>query len=86
MQHAEIEKMEGLSVEGVCGVLASKGISQEVIKNFEEHGINGEVFQCLTQDPDYLKELAPRIADRVILRKLVERSGEKVSNYIGQYC
>ena len=51
--------MEGLSVEGVCSLLLSKGVSQDVLNSFEEHGINGEVFQCLTQDPDYIKELAP---------------------------
>ena len=71
--------MEALSVEEVCGLLATKEISQDVINNFEEHGINGEVFLCLTQDPEYLKELAPRIADRVILKKLVDQGSEKVS-------
>ena len=40
------------------------------VDNFREHGITGEVFVYLTQDAEYLKELAPLIPDRVKLRKL----------------
>lgn len=61
-----------MSVQDVCDMLLLKSVSQDVVNNFEKHGINGEVFICLTQDAEYLKELAPRISDRVMLKKLVD--------------
>lgn len=63
-----------MSVKDVCDMLTTKGLSGDVVDRFEEHGITGEVFICLNQDADYLKELAPRIADRVVLKKLMDNA------------
>ena len=52
----------------------SKGISHSVVDRFKEHGITGEVFVCLSQDAEYLKELALLIPDRVKLRQLLQDS------------
>ena len=58
-----------MSVKDICDMLTTKGLSRDVIDHFEEHG---KVFIYLNQDADYLKELAPRIADRVVLKKLMD--------------
>ena len=56
-------------------MLITKGVSRDIVDRFEEHGITGEVFICLSED------LAPRIADRVMLKKLMDNACcDKVSS------
>ena len=56
-----------LSVQELCGLLCPKGISEDVAENFQEHGIDGETFLLMSDDE--LKEVAPRMADRMKLKK-----------------
>lgn len=55
--------------------LLSKQVPADVVECFKEHGINGKTFLLLTED--HLKEIAPRIADRVNLKTIA--SDEQVS-------
>ena len=50
-----------------CDFLLLKGVSQDVLDNFNQHGINGSTF--LEMNEEYLKEVAPRIADRINLNE-----------------
>ena len=50
--------------------LLDKGYSEEIATNFLENGINGAVFCQMTDE--HLKEVAPRIVDRVTLKAIQE--------------
>lgn len=67
--------MRDLSVDDLAEFLLSKQLSVDIVYSFKEHGIDGQTFLMLTED--HLKEIAPRIADRVNLKTIV--SGEQVS-------
>ena len=55
--------------------LLSKGVPTEVADNFKMHGIDGGLF--LSMSEEHLKEIAPRIVDRITLKKIA--SDELVS-------
>lgn len=57
-----------LDVDALVDVLEAKGVPLEVAQNFRNHEINGEAFLMMTDD--HLKEVAPKIGDRITLQKL----------------
>ena len=64
-----------LSVEELGEFLLSKDIPQGVVDNIKMHGVNGETLLLMTSE--HLKEISPRIVDRISLEKIV--LDEKVS-------
>ena len=50
--------------------LLDKGYSEQIATNFLENGINGAVFSQMTDE--HLKDLAPRMVDRITLKALQE--------------
>lgn len=54
-----------LSVEDLCELLDDHSASIDVLEAFRSNGVTGEVFEALTEE-----ELAPKIADRVTVRKI----------------
>ncbi len=67
--------IKDLSVKELGDFLLSKHIPQDVVDNINEHGVNGETLLIMTSE--HLKEISPRIVDRISLEKIV--SDEKVS-------
>ena len=58
-----------------------KGLSEQIAANFLENGINGAVFNQMTDG--HLKELAPRIVDRITLKAIQDQStAEKVRRIV----
>ena len=60
-----MESLKILSVEEMQYFLAKNNASADVLASLEDNGVTGAVFLELTGDD--LKEMAPRMADRVIL-------------------
>lgn len=60
--------MSTLSPEGLVQFLSSKNLGSGVVDNFKENGISGEAF--LLMDEDHLKEVAPRLLDRIYLKEI----------------
>lgn len=77
-----LEKManslEEFDVEDLAGFLLSKGVPSDIIESFKEHGINGQTFVQMSEE--HIKELAPRIVDRVNLKKIA--SNDKVRDQL----
>ena len=63
-----MESLKILSVDELHDFLAEKLISSDVLASMENNGVTGAVFLELTDDD--LKEMAPRMADRVALRRI----------------
>lgn len=61
---------------GLADFLLSKGVPTDVVENFKTHGIDRGLF--LSMSEDHLKEIAPRIVDRITLQKIA--SDELVSH------
>ena len=70
-----MESLKILSVEGMHDFLAKNNISADVLASLEDNGVTGAVFLELTGDN--LKEMAPRMADRVILRRIQRSQSDK---------
>ena len=66
--------VKDLSVEELGEFLLSKDIPQGVV-DIKMHGVNGETLLLMTSE--HLKEISPRIVDRISLEKIV--LDEKVS-------
>ena len=49
--------------------LLSKGIPQDVIDNLQGHAVDGE--SLIAMNNDNIKEVAPRIVDRIKLGKVI---------------
>ena len=47
-------------------------ISDEILENFKEHKIDGSVF--LELNDEYLREMAPRLGDRLKLKGIITRA------------
>lgn len=60
-----------LDTNGLSDLLLSKGLPQDVQDSFFQHGET-----LLEMNEDHLKEVAPRIGDRITLSKLI--AGERV--------
>ena len=60
--------MATITAEQLSELLISKGYSHAVVSAFKENEICGRVFSEM--DDQHFKELAPKIADRVNLKKL----------------
>lgn len=69
---AESVAINALTVSGLLDFLLSKEVSQDVLNSFEHHGIDGAAF--LEMNDEHLKEVAPRIGDRIALKKLLSES------------
>ena len=52
--------------------LLSKDIPVDVVENFKVHGINGQAFLQLSED--HLREVAPRIVDRLNLKGIASKA------------
>ena len=71
--------MEKLSCIELSDSLLKNGISRSVVDNFTTNEVTGECFILLTEME--IKELAPRIGDRVKLRQLITKN-QQVSQLI----
>lgn len=63
--------MEGLSTIELTEFLLENRISEDVADTFTKNEVTGECFLLLTEME--IKELAPRIGDRVKLRQLITK-------------
>ena len=66
-----------LSVQDLSDLVLESGITVEVADNILEHCINGEMFLSMTEEE--IKEVAPKISDRISLKKL-QRKDKPVSS------
>ena len=81
LQNIEIQRqtvMEKLSCIELSDFLLKNGISRSVVDNFTTNEVTGECFILLTEME--IKELAPRIGDRVKLRQLITKN-QQVSHF-----
>ncbi len=69
--------ISSFSVDEMVTYLESKGLPMEVTEAAWENGVDGEVFLELTESN--LQEIAPRLADRVKLKKLQQSQGANTS-------
>ena len=67
--------MKDFSVVELAKFLLSKQVPADIFECSKEHGIDGQTFLLLSED--HLKEIAPRIVDRVSLKSIA--SDEQVS-------
>ena len=65
---------EGLSPEEICAYVKEQipSISDEILERFKEHEIDGSVF--LELNDEYLREIAPRLGDRLKLKRIITRA------------
>ena len=65
---------EGLSPEEICAYVKEQipSISDEILERFKEHKIDGSVF--LELNDEYLREIAPRLGDRLKLKRIITRA------------
>ena len=61
--------LSNLSSEDLGTYLLSKGIPQDVIDNLQGHAVDGE--SLIAMNNDHIKEVAPRIVDRIKLGKVI---------------
>ncbi len=66
--------MEGLSCTELVDFMLGNGISESVIDNFVTNEVTGEC--CIQLTEMEMKELAPKIGDRVKLRQLITKHKE----------
>jgi hypothetical protein len=66
--------LEGLSPREICAYVKDQipSISDEVLERFKEHEIDGSVF--LELNDEYLREIAPRLGDRLKLKRIITRA------------
>ena len=64
------------SVEEVVEYLEDKDVGAEVLDNFKTNLVNGEAFMILEEED--LKELAPLIGERTILRQILRTIKKQV--------
>lgn len=66
--------LEGLSAEEICTYVKEQipSISDEILEKFEEHKIDGSVF--LELNDEYLREIAPRLGDRLKLKRIIVKA------------
>ena len=60
--------LASLDLLGLSSFLLSKDFSQSVVESFKENEIDGQLF--LIMNNDHLKEVAPKLVDRIKLQKL----------------
>ena len=61
-------ELERLSAEDFLEFLLSKNFSTDVVESFRENGVDGTTF--LHMEDEHFKEVAPRVVDRINLKKL----------------
>jgi len=61
------EDIERFPVEKLCHLLSGLHYSIELLQNVREHAVTGDVFLQLSDEQ--LKEIAPKLGDRVPLKK-----------------
>lgn len=71
--------MEGLSCFELTEFMRDNGIPESVVGNFASNEVTGEC--CLQLTEMEMKELAPKIGDRVKLRQLLTKHKE-VNEYM----
>lgn len=71
-----MENIKEMSVSELSSFLARSGIKDEVVKRVKEEDITGDIFLHLSNEN--LKDVAPKLADRVRLTQLQERLSGKV--------
>lgn len=69
-----------LSVHEFSELLRRKNVSDHVIENAKKNLINGELF--LEMKEDDLVEIAPLLADRLILRRLIRDCEESNRKFL----
>ena len=62
------EDVERFPVEQLCQLLSDLQYSTELLQNVRENAVTGNVFLQLSDEQ--LKEIAPKLGDRVQLKKL----------------
>ena len=62
------EDIERFPVEQLCQLLSDLQYSTELLQNVRENAVTGNVFLQLSDEQ--LKEIAPKLGDRVQLKKL----------------
>ncbi len=72
--HLQQLVMEGLSCTELADFMLDNGISESVIDNFVTNKVTGEC--CIQLTEMEMKELAPKIGDRVKLRQLITKHKE----------
>lgn len=65
------ESLELLSVEDLAECIIASGVSIEAVENIRKHDISGEIF--MSMDNEDIKEIAPKMSDKVRLKKLQGR-------------
>ena len=71
MEHLHVyrrEDIERFSMEQLCHLLSGLQYSTELLQNVSKHAVTGDVFLQLSHKQ--LKEIAPKLGDRVPLKKL----------------
>lgn len=76
----ESKPLELLDIDEMHDFLAKNSVSAEVLAFVRDNGVTGSVFLELTGDD--LKEMAPRLADRVVLRKIQNSADESVEKEV----
>ena len=72
-----------LSTNDLATFLLEKGFHRDIASLIEEHGIDGETFCEMTDT--HLSEIAPRIGDRVKLKR-IQDSGIYTVNKVNKPC
>ncbi len=72
--------LSSLTVTGLANFLIEKGFSEDIVFAFEENGIDGETF-CDMSD-SHMKEVAPRIAERVKLKRIQDGTSIEVRIHV----
>ena len=76
--------MEKFRVEQFCQLLSDLYYSTELLQNVRKNAVTGDVFLQLSDEQ--LKEIAPKLGDRVQLKKLqtelLREAYEKVRNTV----
>ena len=65
--------VKNLDSESLASYLLSEGLSVCIADTFEANGIDDETFVSMTDE--HFKEVAPKIVDRVKLKKLQDKVG-----------
>lgn len=62
--------IESTQIEEFCEFMRGKNVSEEVIEAIESNKITKELFFQMNESD--VKEIAPLLADRLIIRKMME--------------
>ena len=67
-------ELEGFSPGEICAYVKDQipSISNEILDRIKEHEIDGSVF--LELNDEYLREIAPRLGDRLKLKRIITRT------------